>query len=288
MTISNQFRERAGFTMVELMSSMAIAGLLLVALLGGFASYVRAYRVRSDLSTIQQNVRRATDMIARDLRHAGYGVPMPSDNLADWVTWMPGITNPVMVVAGIGPADPDQLIITGALDAPVSSLRLASAPGDTVLNIQTGDGGLFNNTDRKMVVIGRVETARVIGITQNALTISKDPAAIGAGLAHGYPAGTPIELVEVITYRVVSESTGFPGVPYLMRLGNSDLPPADAALGIAALYIDDFGVTRLENDNIQLTVRGRTPHPDRHFLHPDLNDSYRRIQMRTAVFVRNQ
>jgi type II secretory pathway pseudopilin PulG len=287
MIAMNRLRDRVAFTLVELMFSMAIVSLLVVGLLHGYVTYTRGYRIRSDLSTVQQNVRKAVDMISRDLRHAGYGIPAPYNNLSQWVTWVAGVTNPVMVVKGAGPSDPDRLIITGALDAPVSSLRLASAPGDIVLNLETGDGSLFNNADRKMVVIGRVETARVTGITQNSISVSKDPVAFGVGLSHGYPAGTPIELVTVTTYTMVPAPEGFPGVPYLQRIENSDTPPSDVASGIAALHIDDFGVTRLDNQNIQVWVQGRTPHPDQSFSHPVFGDPYRRIQLRSGLFVRN-
>jgi hypothetical protein len=249
--------------------------------------YSRAYWRNAQANSLQRNVRSGVDMIARDLRAAGYGVPRPYSTLDTWVSWMSGITNPVIVAKGPTTNDSDRLIITGVLDEPVSTLALSSSPGDTIIHVEPGTGGRFNLFDRKLLFIGQLEHARIVSMSGDALTITTSPNASGAGLKNGYPPGTPIELVSVTTYDCNPSPAGFPFTPYLLRYVNQSTPPIDVAEGIAALDIERFQVDLDASQAVDISLRGRTPLQDGNYVHPLFGDGYRRQTLATLVFPRN-
>ncbi len=261
--------------------------LLVVAVLGAYAMYSRAYWRHAQLNSLQRNIRSGVDMVARDLRSAGYGVPRPYSALDTWVSWMSGITNPVIVVQGATADDSDQLILTGVLDEPVSGLALSSSVGDTIIHVAAGTGDRFNLFDRKLLFVGQLEHARIVSISGDALTITASPTASGVGLKNAYPPGTPIELVSVVTYESNPSPAGFPFTPYLLRYVNQSTPPIDVAEGIAALDIELFQVSSGANQAVDLSLRGRTPLQDGNYTHPDFGDGYRRQTLATRVFPRN-
>ncbi len=73
------FQHAQGFTVVELMVSMAISLLLLVGVVSIFSSSKTTYETVERLSRVQENGRFALDAITRDIRSAGYvGCSRPS------------------------------------------------------------------------------------------------------------------------------------------------------------------------------------------------------------------
>jgi prepilin-type N-terminal cleavage/methylation domain-containing protein len=66
---------RAGFTLVELMVSVALLGVVVVYLLQTFTVQHRTYTVVDEVTEMQQNMRAVSDLLERDLRHAGMMVP---------------------------------------------------------------------------------------------------------------------------------------------------------------------------------------------------------------------
>lgn len=279
--------QRRGFTLIETLMATTMSTLLMAAVLSAYAMYSRAYWRNAQANSLQRNVRSGVDMIARDLRAAGYGVPRPYSTLDTWVSWMSGITNPVIVVKGPTSNDSDRVILTGVLDEPVSTLGLSSAPGDTTIHVETGTGNRFNLFDRKLLFIGQLEHARIVSISGDALTITVSPSTSGVGLKNGYPPGASIELVSVTTYECNPSPAGFPFTPYLLRYINQSTPPIDVAEGIAALDIELFQVALNPTQVVDINLRGRTPLQDGSYAHPVFGDGYRRQTLATRVFPRN-
>ncbi len=71
MTTMNQ----RGFTLVELMVTLVILGLSSVFIYQIFITQHDSYMAQQDVSETQQDVRASLDLMARDLRSAGFGVP---------------------------------------------------------------------------------------------------------------------------------------------------------------------------------------------------------------------
>lgn len=69
-----------GFTLIELVVAMFIAGIVSIAIFTVFKSQQRSYLVQDQVVEMQQNVRSAMDIMVRDIRMAGYDDPyMPSN-----------------------------------------------------------------------------------------------------------------------------------------------------------------------------------------------------------------
>lgn len=72
---------QAGFTLVEIMVAITIGLVLLGGVVQIFVSNSQAYRVQDDLARVQENGRFAIDMIARNLRKAGFKMTAWDDDI---------------------------------------------------------------------------------------------------------------------------------------------------------------------------------------------------------------
>ena len=70
-----------GFTLVELLVSLAIAGIVMSGIYSAFKSQQDSYLAQEQVAEIQQNIRASVGFLARELRMAGYD-PKQSDNFS--------------------------------------------------------------------------------------------------------------------------------------------------------------------------------------------------------------
>lgn len=66
------FRDVGGFTLIELMVSMAIGLAVLAAIAGTFTAQTRQNSAEEQIGQMQQNVRGALDLMIREIQMAGY------------------------------------------------------------------------------------------------------------------------------------------------------------------------------------------------------------------------
>jgi type IV pilus assembly protein PilW len=84
MMPSNSNNRTCGFTLIELVVAMAIGLVVLWAILQVFMNQNRTHAVQQEVAYAQQNVRAAVDLMAREIRGAGYDpaqsglVPIPA------------------------------------------------------------------------------------------------------------------------------------------------------------------------------------------------------------------
>jgi type IV pilus assembly protein PilW len=64
-----------GLTLTELAIAMAVAGIFLAAAYGIFLTQQKTYAVQDQVAEVQQHARVTMNMLARDLRMAGHGIP---------------------------------------------------------------------------------------------------------------------------------------------------------------------------------------------------------------------
>lgn len=72
MMLKNQFKSSRGFTITEIMIAITIALILLSGVMQVFSSTKKSNRLTASQSRIQENLRFSADMMAREIRMAGY------------------------------------------------------------------------------------------------------------------------------------------------------------------------------------------------------------------------
>jgi len=82
-----KFSSNKGFTLVELMITMAISLLLAMAATFAYQSQVKSYVTQESVSFAQQNLKACQVMIADDLRLAGYNPPHSGATIASVVSY---------------------------------------------------------------------------------------------------------------------------------------------------------------------------------------------------------
>ncbi len=265
-----RFREK-GVTLIELMVILALIGIVVSAIYSVYLSQHKSYIIQDQVAEMQQNARVAMDMMAREIRMAGFGVP--ESNLSLWVDWVAGTTidNNPEIVEGSG-ADPDTIYIVGCFGSSLASLSASVSSGATSLALQNAtEASKFNIDKKKLISIDGFENAIITDISGSTLTIDTDPATTGnQGLIRDYGANTPIYLVKVITYSIVSNT--------LKKNENTGGGRQPLAENIEGLQISQSSNVI----NISLTARTARPDPD----YPE-NNGYRRRELSTRVRLRN-
>ena len=101
-------RPSRGFTLIEMLISVAIMGIVSVYMFESFAVNQRAYTVIDQVAESQQSVRAIADLLERDLRHAGLMVPEGTAVCGVDATNGPDL----LYVSDAGAIDPDDDIAT--------------------------------------------------------------------------------------------------------------------------------------------------------------------------------
>ena len=83
-----------GFTLVELLVAMAMAGIVIGAIYSTYKSQQDSYIAQEQVAEMQQNLRASLYMMARDIRMAGFN-PADSPNVDGFVTALPDDPGPV-------------------------------------------------------------------------------------------------------------------------------------------------------------------------------------------------
>lgn len=72
MKIHLYFLNHRGFTLVELLVALAISGIIMTGVYTAFKSQQDSYLVQTQVVEMQQNIRAAAELLAQDIRSAGY------------------------------------------------------------------------------------------------------------------------------------------------------------------------------------------------------------------------
>lgn len=72
--MNTSYKNCNGFTLVELMITVAISGIIITAIYSAYISQQRTYLAQEQVAEMQQNIRAAIDMMEREIRMAGYDV----------------------------------------------------------------------------------------------------------------------------------------------------------------------------------------------------------------------
>lgn len=210
---------QAGMTLVEVMVTLAIVGLVTAGIVGFFAHYRASSHQQEDVVSLQNNLRAASDHITSHTRRAGYG--MPQSLLPLWVDWVDGFDANPRVVAGASASDPDKLTVASCTARPVAFVAetLAAGIGNTTVVLESAVAGksvadlIDPASGRGLIRFGggaslttgfaRVVVTPGAGATA-AVLIDTDPGTAGnQGFAlRSYFPGTPVCRIDVVTYAI--------------------------------------------------------------------------------------
>ena len=226
-------RRDAGFTLIELMVAMAGFALVSLAAFSVLSTGQRTAVANDQLVKVQQTARLALDLMTRDIRMSGYGVPVG-------VALPAGCNSPLAPIDG-GPAAADTISVV-TVDQVIGQLAQTTPvfPGN-IITLKTLPPGLVNVND--VVTLDGVLTAFVTAKDEatKRLTLS---ASIGSstGPRVFQPNTTVVRLV-CVTYAVNGAASNPPF--QLMRTvgipgpGNPPVPIVDGIETIQLAYALD-------------------------------------------------
>jgi len=288
-----------GFTLVELLFSMALFSMAVVFFYSTFVANTRMYRVENRVVELQQSTRTATDEVNRNLYMAGSGVPqgaVPSD-IGFLYAVSPGYG---------GPDWPDTVTFLRGYSE-VQAFLSASMPDESA-ELKVEDASMFTPGDVVIIQGGTQdcgESVELFQITQ----ISLD----GQNMLQHNPSGpwnederlncmylppSTITKVEFIRYYVDSSDPEHPCLVRRLNEQSTEIIAMDIEnLKVAYdLLSGERGVSDPTDPNlirkVNFTMIGRTSEEDRrwsggvHSLTGE-SDGYRRYRLLTHVFIRN-
>jgi type IV pilus assembly protein PilW len=306
----------AGFTLVEVMSALAILAVAMTAVFATFTTQQKSFTVQSRVVEMQQNIRQGLEYLTRDIRLAGYGLPiavaLPSNVLPSGTS-----------IRTLFPVDnttgPDSLYLIYMLDMdasqPPTTNTILMASGAGLVNVASITGFVATGGELVLITDGTFadlfETSAAAG---NVLTF-------GGGYGYnavshsGYSVGPPPATVSKARFaRYFIDTTTDPAHPTLMvdRMGGqAPQPVADDIEDLQLTYgldtnADGFVDTWIANPSVaqvlqirqvrlQLLARTRLPDTNWSETRPALGnhaagataDGYRRRIADVVIDVRN-
>ncbi|MBI5193991.1 MAG: prepilin-type N-terminal cleavage/methylation domain-containing protein [Nitrospirae bacterium] len=231
MNMNNE--QQKGFTLIEIMVAVAILGIVLTSLYNLFIGQVRTFEAQRDVTTTQRDIRTSLEMLERDIRMAGLGVPR-------------GV-NPIAFVQNgtlLNAAAPDTISINFSL-GPVTYLRTSTVtqPGNVIQVNSVTDFVVGNTVNiiskyNNNLVGGYIINA--INTVANTLSLNADPTA--AGIDTGDFA---IKAFNTITYSVAANVT----------TGRNNLIRNDGTVQSVIIDgVNDFQLSYIMNDKTETSA----------------------------------
>jgi type IV pilus assembly protein PilW len=199
-----QTSNQDGMTLVELMFAGTIAVGIVAAGLAVVTSFERSNATTGQTGETQQNVRNAMEMIARDIRQAGFGsigavgncptAIVPQDNAFAGLDTGPDRISLVVPLGNpVGTATRPAWVLQAPIGPGYNSFTLSSLQAVTDMAAEWGGGSLVGAT----VSVAGSSTATVTAVGGSTITITPVPAPVAFG------AFAPVYLLQCITYQII-------------------------------------------------------------------------------------
>ena len=280
-------KNQKGFTLVELLVTLAIMLVVVASLSSTFVFQQKTYNAQQQINEMAQNARAAMDLMSSEMMMTGYGVT--STALSTWLNWG-GVTfgnDPVVIQDGSGALGSDIINVAGCFDGPATTLAADAPSGTTTITV--GDGSKFNTTTKSNICINGIERAVVTGVSGNTLTIDTDPGTIGnQGLPNKIKAldasGNPIVeicVVKIISYEIVQETDASGNTVYTLKrdehLGAGRQPLAENIIDMQVTQVPATG------DILGVAINPLTARTDKPDPAYNQNSGYRTYRLRSVV-----
>lgn len=228
-----------GFTLIELMIAIALASVVSAAGYNFFTYSLNFTLIQSSNNEMQQEIRIASDIMAREIRNAGFGVIEPLTKIPHPAAG----AFPTLTSGNNTSSDPagvanqlDTISISGAYRV-VGSLNILAASNTATVSISALAGTDPTNPS----IVGRVVT--IDGFYTNSVTavLATAPGiftlTLNTPLNRDYEQGNTVSILEQITYAVAANGAEF-------ALWRSDGVNNE----VIASGIEDFQIAYLLND----------------------------------------
>ncbi len=175
-----------GFSLVELMVVVVISTFILAAAFSVFTSQYRSWMVRTQVSEMQDNARTAAEIMAKELRMAGFGKPEGAVN---------GFAEAINA-SNNGTNGSDSITVVTAYRQ-VSTLAVAASKGDSTITLQSDDDAArFDGSTRRYIYLDGVSEHDNYQVTE----VSGSDLTLSSGLVRDYVSGSLVFIVRTLTY----------------------------------------------------------------------------------------
>ncbi len=279
----HSFRRQRGLTLIELMVALVLGLVVIGAVVNLFLTNRQTYRTTENLARMQENLRIAYELMARDVREAG-ATACGATNFANVLngtpaTWSwqgesltayaPGETLPssapskvaagspvLSVVKGSDPANEIRVIKHDQRDAPLTLSSIANLQrGDILFVCKTPYAAIFQATDVDAnsrtvshATSGDVTPGNCVGYFPPASTASCNPRSPDEYIS--FTDGTLVKFQRILWY-VGTNPRG--GTSLYRKVGNEkpvEMVPDIDQLTLSFLYTDINGSRYLPLDNV--------------------------------------
>ncbi len=161
---------RKGFTLIELIVALVLSFILVGAIYRTFTVQQKTYTVQDQIAETQQNARMAMNILIRDVRMAGYGMPDGGITIGQ-----PAKTysNAIQIVKDDNQQSSDSITLVGAFGAPSGYLNRTLSPGSTELYLRSStEASHFDTDDNRYIFIGGLDGLTVLEVSGNRITLN--------------------------------------------------------------------------------------------------------------------
>jgi prepilin-type N-terminal cleavage/methylation domain-containing protein len=131
--------KQKGLSLIEMMIALVIAAVIIAGVYRTFTVQQKTFMAQEQVAEAQQSVRVVMDLIARDIRMAGFGMPA-------WAVG--GLLNQIRIDS-TSPAD---FTIVGVFSAPIATLSNAATMGGTQITLDTNGQNVNLTKDDNLLV----------------------------------------------------------------------------------------------------------------------------------------
>ncbi len=159
---------RKGFTLVELLVAMVLSFILIGGIFGAFSSQQKAYTVQDQVAEAQQNARMAMNILMRDIRMAGYGMPDGGITIGKTT-----YDNAIAIEKNGMKSDYDSITLVGAFGTPSGYLDRTVVAGATEIHLRSShEASNFDSDNNKYLFIGGLDSLTVLSVSGNKITLN--------------------------------------------------------------------------------------------------------------------